>query len=329
MPFHSFRFPGSFADTDEIRNAAFSMATMVMVPYCSADEFSGQILQPSDDTFGFHFGGHWIVNAVFTELLTNPKRLNVSALELVVLTGGSAGAVGSVLHLDHLADLLKNVGSNARVVGAPIGGFNNVKMLSYPGEGALPHYRYDEEHVAKYCSIWRCFLPKRCVERSKAKNLSQDGHEDTRCMFGLYNTASMESDVMFFTPQTDMVYLHIHFGLPSFDMSPPFDGADAVYLNAFADEQREEMRSVYRPGVGIFNPACWTHVYMEGIVMPNRYNDTDGSTHVTWMRYQDAFQKFLKTRKVFLQDFCGLACSRGCSSKKEVNDFIAIGAYLG
>ena len=49
--------------------------------------------------------------------------LGMSAAELIVFTGGSAGGLTVFLHLDHVAERMKTEAPNARVVGEPVCGF--------------------------------------------------------------------------------------------------------------------------------------------------------------------------------------------------------------
>ena len=54
----------------------------VFLPYCSQDLWSGQRTEASDETFGYFFSGHLIVEAVLDELIAK-NDLN-HATEIVV-----------------------------------------------------------------------------------------------------------------------------------------------------------------------------------------------------------------------------------------------------
>lgn len=298
--FHSFRYPGTFANTEEVRNKYFAGATMVHVPYCSGDMYSGQTTQPSASTFGLWFSGHHIVDAVITELMDKRdsgyhKTHNIMNASLVVLTGGSAGGMGSVLNLDHVADKIRDSGSQAHVVGAPLAGFNDLLTRPYVGPGATFHNVMNAHTLPIYTKMWNSFYPKRCV--------AQNAGTEWQCILAFISSRTVNSNIMFFSSQNDMVILPEYYGVPG---KPPFSDPARKYVSDYATIQRQAFSAVVRPGVAVFNPACWTHTYLEGIRVQN-------------LTYQEAFRVFLQApaRTLLLQDNCGVNCNPDCIPEKE------------
>lgn len=286
---HNFAFPGSFADIDPDRNPQLANATMVQVPYCSGDIYSGQ---RQDEAGGLWFGGHEIIKAIFSELLANHGLTHADS---VVLTGTSAGGIGAVLHLDLLADALKEVGNHkAKVVGASIGGLNRLlDQPAYDGAGSVPGFRLNRQNLPIIASGWGAYVPPRC-----AKAMQAQAEPEWQCLMTSQAAHTLENDVMFFQAQSDAFWLPTYFGVPG---QPPFTDHVREYTNGWVNNQRKMYAEVVRPGVAVYAPACWTHTFLEGI-------------RIQGIRYQDAFSLFLQDpkRELLMEDSCGVACNPTC-----------------
>jgi hypothetical protein len=102
--------------SDPVQNPDFFSWNHVFVIYCSQDLHSGQRLEATPDTFGLYFSGNYIYNAVLAEM---DATHGLGDATHIMLTGDSAGGIGTWYHLDDLAARYPT----ARVVGAPIAGF--------------------------------------------------------------------------------------------------------------------------------------------------------------------------------------------------------------
>lgn len=288
---HSFGFFGSLADTFEMRNMALANSTMVRIPYCSGDWFSGRTAQPSDATFGLWFSGYSIMEAVLEELI---NVHGMAHAKLVVWHGSSAGAVGSILSLDHAAETLRAAGSKARVVGAPLAGVVALVADPFVGPGSFPSMRLDNSSVRRYAKLWNSSVPKRCAA-------AHNGSE-WLCVLGCYSAQTLKTEIMFFQAQTDSYAVTVHGGVPG---GPPlFDPAVNGFVRHWGDRNRKLFRSIARKGVGVFHPACWTHALFDGILLGG-------------LTYQQAFAQFLEgpphNQTLVLQDSCTtVACNPSC-----------------
>jgi len=101
----------NIGSNDPDKNPAFYDFTKVFVPYCSSDVYSGT-RGASDDTDNRFFHGKYIVQAVIADLIKNTW---ITEAEQVVLIGTSAGAAGTELNCDYLAEELQKVKSDIDV----------------------------------------------------------------------------------------------------------------------------------------------------------------------------------------------------------------------
>jgi len=102
----------------------------LFVPYCSQDLHSGQVTEPSDDTFGFFFSGHLSFAAIVKALTDDASAAGggLGNATTVALSGDSAGGIGTWIDVDWLQEQLPQ----ARVVAAPIAGYY---FFSFPYTG--------------------------------------------------------------------------------------------------------------------------------------------------------------------------------------------------
>lgn len=95
-------------------NPYWSDANHVFIPYCSSDGWAGDMvagrrMSPSQ----FSFQGKQIIEQVIIDLLSK-GLYNAKSL---LFSGSSAGAVGVLINLDRVADLLRSLGSTVSVRG--------------------------------------------------------------------------------------------------------------------------------------------------------------------------------------------------------------------
>lgn len=313
--FHSFRWAGNFQNTDEVVNKDFGMATMVMLPYCSADMWSGRTMKPSKRTFGFWFSGHHIVDSVFEELM---RKHNFKDADLVVLTGHADGGVGTVLHLDYLADKLEKAGSKARVVGAPIGGFSglvNLYVKPYTGPFATPFVKSDATVLPTYTTAWNSIGPKRCTAKNKGN--------EWRCILPAFIMPTLKTSCFFVQAQTDSTHLPKYYGLPSDPMieknghghggTTAFHEPVRQWLTNYVTLEKQEISSLLgmprQNAIGFYSPACWTHTYFDDVrVNGQTYLEAFG----TWLRYP---------RTEIWMDNCGIHCNPTCVDPAQIKLF--------
>jgi len=130
----------SFLDQDCDKNPDFCEATAVHIPYCTSDAHRGTNDQPSDLSFGYYFDGHLNFVAIIEKLVAE-KGLGDATH--VLLTGGSAGAIGALFNVDWLAARL----SDAIVKTAPKAGWYSPNALD--NDLPVPHYPSDFDHFSR------------------------------------------------------------------------------------------------------------------------------------------------------------------------------------
>lgn len=97
-------------------NPDFCKATHVYVPYCTGDCHAGNNTSPSAASWGLYFDGHANFAAIVKEL---QQKHGLNAATNVLLSGGSAGGVGTFKNIDFLQEQLPR----ATVKGAPDAGW--------------------------------------------------------------------------------------------------------------------------------------------------------------------------------------------------------------
>ena len=110
------RVGGDLLDVDCSINPSFCNATTVYIPYCTGDVHGGNNTSPSSLSWGLYFDGHANF-ARIVETLIAKYKLNSSPH--VLLTGDSAGGVGTFKNIDYLQRQLPK----STVKGAPNAGW--------------------------------------------------------------------------------------------------------------------------------------------------------------------------------------------------------------
>eukprot|EP01084_Bolivina_argentea_P085612 154752_1 len=126
---------------DASTNPYFYQAHQVFAPYCSGDGWSGQRYEPSTDpdTWGLYFSGHLIFERIIEYLAYNLSDASLLDAQFVLLSGGSAGAIGAFGNINWLYNELREIGhykDNITIKAAPTAGWffpgNTTDQLSDP-----------------------------------------------------------------------------------------------------------------------------------------------------------------------------------------------------
>jgi len=118
----------SLQDGDCDKNPGLCTATAVYIPYCTGDVHLGNNTVASDETWGYYFDGHANFAAIVEKLIIEDQLGDATQ---VLLTGISAGGIGTFFNVDWLAERL----TNAVVKGVPLAGWYTPGSL----EDDLPH----------------------------------------------------------------------------------------------------------------------------------------------------------------------------------------------
>eukprot|EP01084_Bolivina_argentea_P259623 438116_1 len=163
---------GGLLSNSAKNNPDFYTAHKVYGPYCSGDSWSGQRTQPSKDpdTWGLYFSGHLIFTRIMQFLAENLKVLDA---ENVLLTGSSAGGIGTFANINWLYNEFKAHGTykdNVTVKAAPVAGWfypgNTTDQLNNPmmPPNDYPHWVNNETggeaHNDSTLVLWDSYLDK-------------------------------------------------------------------------------------------------------------------------------------------------------------------------
>lgn len=293
----------------------------VHVNYCTQDFHLGTRTSASNDTWGLHFSGHWVVEAVLTELeLSSPNSLaNASD---VILAGDSAGGIGVWPHVDWLSARYPT----AQVIGAPIAGFY---FYAYPYQG--PYHTssdladFREPAWPQHYDLWQPFLDVDCYRALK----------DTpwACILANYSHPYVQSPVFVAEAQTDQVVTMFHDWLPD-PSAIPGDKWQQDQLNYLGDwshnmtqglsplidSSKAALAAGTPPQFGVFNPACFTHTGFNATAPI--IGGQDGRN------YYEVFEAFrgavsgtattTNISSIVAQDTCGIICNPSCIAPPHV-----------
>ena len=143
-----------FLQDDAVANPRLRQMNRVYVPYCSQDLWTGQRVAASDETFGYFFSGHYVLEGVLDAL----DALGLAGAHDIILTGESAGGIGvwpnakiGVMGGEQAASVLSEVRVGAaKSAGKPLG---EAEVREYYEE---TRQRYDKEASAYFATarLW-------------------------------------------------------------------------------------------------------------------------------------------------------------------------------
>jgi len=231
-------------------NPSFHTANRIFVPYCDGSLWSGQQEEP---VAGFYFAGHLTLLAVLRDL--QAKGMSASSSTTVILTGMSAGGVGTFNNLDRVARMLKP----RRVVGMPGGGF----FLFARTFGRPSWSGFDHAWGAAARTLWGLHKPA-FVDESCAAALPAALRY--KCMEGPTVAQFVDTAALVAENQYDPAQLYYDGGdsCPGVwdGFSTPKTNCSAgpwAYLQAFGANMSQQLRAL-PARFGVFSPSCVNHV---------------------------------------------------------------------
>ena len=172
---------GYFSNSESLNPLMFNW-NKVFLRYCDGGSFSGNISSVYQDHM-LYFKGRQILDAIFEDLLLN-RGLNFATD--AVVSGCSAGGLASILHVDHLRDMMP---METKVVAMPDSGF----FLDYAG-GTMG-FSFLIRWVFQTMNS-RDGVNKKCVEYYGKK-------EDWKCFFAEYTLPFVETPVFILQSKHD------------------------------------------------------------------------------------------------------------------------------
>ena len=236
-----------------ITNPGLAGASRVFLPYCNGDLWSGQQRKPVD---GFIYAGHLTLMAALQDMIYT-HGLELSSKSTVILTGMSAGGVGTFNNLDKAAKLL----APANVVGMPGGGY-----FMFQRSFNRPSYSGFDHSWGNAARLWGSLTPI-FVDESCAK--MHPAAHSYKCLEGPTVAPHITSRTFVAENQYDPAQMYYDGG----DACPgQWDGfappnvscaASAVaYLRNFGRNMSDHLQELAlgSPHFGIFSPSCVNHV---------------------------------------------------------------------
>jgi len=249
------RAGGSILSTDAGDNPDFYDWNKIIVPYCTGDLHSGQ--RNESDTNGFYFSGHLNIAALISKIASLGA---LQKLDGIILSGSSAGGLGTHINIDYVARTVAAYNSSIEVVAFPQAGWF-IGVYPYPGsnvvsieEASIILAQTANTYVNQECSAayggtpgngWLCM----------SANIS----------YPYWGVRSFVAENVF-----DVNQLFVEDGFPE-EQSPP-NATQCDYLGYFGDWMLHTLQEVIdAPGnqSGIFAPKCFNHpLAWTGVTVP-------------------------------------------------------------
>ncbi|XP_003972118.3 palmitoleoyl-protein carboxylesterase notum1a-like [Takifugu rubripes] len=253
-------------------------SNMVFLPYCSSDVWSGT--RPKTENDDFAFLGALIIKEVVKELLSK----GLDQAEVLILTGSSAGAIGVLVNVDHVAEQLQTLGHQA------------VQVRGLSDSGWIldrKNYKFGDclhvlncgpiDSVKKGIRQWRTIMPEICRRAHIG--------EEWKCFFGYKIYPTLKSPVFVMEWLFDQAQLMV------FNVTltgQPFLQGEWNYLQSLGTELKSTLLHVS----AAFAPSClahelinsnsWIDVQIKGTSLPAALHCWDqnmqGNTHINGNR---------------------------------------------
>lgn len=271
----------------------FSTWNRIYLPYCTGDVHIGVLTEA--DEFGFHFAGHLIIEALLDELFLS-KKPHVSK---VVLTGGSAGGIGTMHNADYVASQLATLPSAPQFWASPQGGFYfpSERLLMYPE--MYMNISIDFAPVAAsylYAFFGKPYLDESCTDAHK--------HAPHQCWNQAVHYPHISTPLFIAENMYDSNQIGAVLGV---DWYPKKDKVNE-YKQYFGTLMRKVGANRIKRHDGVFMPSCYQHT--SNLCMLNESPKILGKTYqellIGWM-YQSNVTQY------HYVDFCGdMPCNSYC-----------------
>ena len=270
-----------FNSEDLASNPDFYLANHVHIPYGSGDCHSGNQSEATNNTWGLFFQGSLNFQAIIEDLQSH----GIGKAKHVLLTGGSAGGIGTLKQVDNLAKIL---GPTATVKGAPDAGWffpaetGDIHNKQRPGElhrtSRLPPSDFadfaagrvggwDFATIGQTVTLWNSILHPACAA---------DQENPLVC----WNVDSLypyiTSPLFIIESQFDTNQIHAQELAPT-NNSDPHVLAYYRYYGAAMNLSLNQVATNKKPD-GMFFPSCLAHgvkpgVTIEGATYPRLVGD--------------------------------------------------------
>eukprot|EP01084_Bolivina_argentea_P105201 188325_1 len=240
--------------TNPTENPDFSQGHHVYIPYCGGDVHAGQRTTPSVQTWGFYFSGHLIITNIFEYLIKNYK---LGQAENVLVSGCSAGGIGTFANADWISTRLKQENTKMIVKAAPVAGWffagnctdEQNEEWDWAPPNDYPHWIKNETggdgHDNSSSVLWDSYLLPTCTSKE-----SIPWHCETVHVAYKY----MTTPVMVLENIFDSQQLNGELGLPS-----KVTTETKEYVAYFGYDMLLSMANQVESPNGLFLPSCYDH----------------------------------------------------------------------
>ncbi|XP_071535914.1 uncharacterized protein [Panulirus ornatus] len=214
-------------------------ANHVFVPYCSSDSWSGTH-RAADGSGEFSFMGSVIVEEVVKALIT----LNFTHGHKLILAGSSAGGVGVLVNVDHVARQLADLGIQAEVRAVSDSGWFLDNEPFAPLKCVDAHSCPPVEAIRRGQKLWQGRIPDLCREEYP--------QHPWYCYFGYRVYPSLKSPLFVFQWVFDEAQMTAD------NVGKPTSKEQWDYIHGIGERLRKTFENV----TALFAPSCISHTVL-------------------------------------------------------------------
>eukprot|EP00948_MAST-09A_sp_MAST-9A-sp1_P003952 g3952.t1 len=285
--------------------------TLVYIRYCTSDAHMG-----SSEAFGYHFHGHDVFLAVLDDLV---DRFNLGSAQAttIIYGGGSAGARGSMIHLDYVRPRLlqlrrdKSVqehisgdsedSSSLRVIGFLDSAFwldlqpYSAKAVPFSNQSRMVIANFNVTHLGELCK----------------EQFNEE--ESWKCIFGSYRMNYIEEPFVAIASSFDAFQLYINFN--HYPIAPLLSSGEKEYAEHFHNTTIEKIQDIInnqqsQSQVTFLSWSCLDHSIS---LKHSGYFEENVNNHTMKNVLGVILNKANNPRKRALIDSCDtVACGSGC-----------------
>jgi len=245
---------GILSDDPDV-NPDFHGAHHVQVPYCTGDGHQGTVTKPTSAQWGYYFSGHVNFELIVQHIVdTIPAAKDATK---VLLTGNSAGGIGTFHNCDFLADKLASLGISAEVSCAPKAGWFVPGFTEDQEDPELPPSTWDNWSAGKTggpdsggAEVWQAYAHPDCLKAHSSSDAN-------KCSSASVVYPFIRTRMYFMQNMYDPAQINGQFGLRKSDMQTK-QGKE--YIAYFGRAMRNSTNQVLtKPGDGLFLASCYAH----------------------------------------------------------------------
>jgi hypothetical protein len=250
----TYEMGGIFASSDP----RLGDANLVYARYCTSDAWGGNI-GASNVPFGFHFRGHQVVSAIFSDLVAT-RGLGAEAGTAVLYSGCSAGARGVLFNADRVGALLQTLVPSGHVsrFGALLDSAFWLDLAPF-NASAIPFSTQVQEVYA---------LANGSASVSPDCAAAFSAAEQWKCLMGEYAVPFLTSRYLLHSFLYDRFQLswdfNIPFGGPAPDKTPQQIAYSEGFRNLTEVKATADTIAPARSGTAALLPGCYLHCNTEG-----------------------------------------------------------------